>query len=239
MNGLRDARAELEAVIRGLEIEASASCEVVICPPATLIADLADLARGSAIRIGAQDCHPQPHGAHTGEISAEMLKDCGAELVICGHSERRSEQGESNALVRAKAEAARRAGLESIVCVGESKAERQSGETLAALSRQVKASVPRSGDSLFSISYEPIWAIGSGEAARPEDIEQAHRHIADLLSKICGANHEVAVLYGGSVKPENAAQIASIASVNGLLIGGASLKAASFLSIIDLCKRYC
>ena len=205
---------------------------MVICPPATLIAEFADIAAG-VIRIGGQDCHPLEAGAHTGEISAEMLRDCGADFVICGHSERRQAQSEGDDLVCAKAEAALRAGLEPIICVGESEAERKKGETLAVLSRQIRDSVPKSPKSKnrFLIAYEPIWAIGTGRAASSKDIEQAHGHIRSLLGKI-------PVLYGGSVQPDNAAEIAALEDVNGLLIGGASLKASSFLSIIDLCKRF-
>ena len=224
MNGLRGSRAELGAVIA-----ARPACEVVICPPATLIAEFADMAAG-VIRIGAQDCHPLEAGAHTGELSAEMLRDCGADFVICGHSERRQDQGEGDDLVCAKAEAALRTGLEPIICVGESEAERKNGETLAVLSRQIGDSVPKNADQ-FLIAYEPIWAIGAGRAASARDIEQAHGHIRSLLGKI-------PVLYGGSVQPDNAAEIAALENVNGLLIGGASLKASSFLSIIGLCKRF-
>ena len=203
--------------------------DIIICPPATLIAAFVAAARGSGVKIGGQTCHVEAKGAYTGDISAEMLADLGAEAVICGHSERRAAYGESEAQIRAQAEAAQAAGLLPIICVGESARQRERGETFSTLTRQVEGALPKSGD--FALAYEPIWAIGTGQAAALADIAAAHRHILTYVDK--------PVLYGGSVNGENAGDIAALDEVGGLLIGTAALKAQSFLSIISACRPYC
>jgi triosephosphate isomerase len=232
MNGLRANLQELAAVKAGLE--GGAGCDVAICPPATLISSAAAAVSGSDIKIGAQDCHPKPSGAHTGDIAAEMIADIGGKLIIVGHSERRTDHGETDALVKAKAEAVRRAGLLCILCIGETEAERRAGETNAVLSRQLAGSLPNqwSADTLV-IAYEPVWAIGTGLTASEDDIAAAHAHIrGELAGRAVGEAGATRILYGGSVKPQNAAAILALADVNGALVGGASLKAADFLGII-------
>jgi len=223
MNGLKASIAELDVL---LAAPPPAAARLLICPPATLLASFARRASGSHVAIGAQDCHWKPAGAHTGDIAAEMLADAGATHVIVGHSERRADHGETDAIVRAKAEAARRAGLVAILCVGETLAEREAGATLDVLARQLEGSVPpgASPDSLL-IAYEPVWAIGTGRTPTPEQVEAAHAAIAAQL----GAGF--AILYGGSVKPDNAAGLLAVPHVGGALVGGASLKAADLLAI--------
>ena len=230
MNGLAPNLAEAKAVAEGLAA-LKGRVDAMLCPPATLIAQMRWQTMGSPLMIGGQDCHPKPSGAHTGDVSAEMLKDAGATAVIVGHSERRTDHGETDALVRAKAEAARRAGLIAIVCIGETEAERDAGRTLEIVSRQLAGSAPESGDMV--IAYEPVWAIGTGRTPSEADIAAVHAHIRAQLSERSGeAGRAVRILYGGSMKPDNAAAILSIAEVNGGLVGGASLKAADFLAIV-------
>jgi triosephosphate isomerase (TIM) len=231
MNGLSASLAELAAVKSGIE---NANCDVAICPPATLIRDAAAAASGSALVIGAQDCHSAASGAHTGDISAEMVADAGGKLVIVGHSERRADHNEDDALVRAKAEAAWRAGLMAILCVGETAAQRASGETMAVLASQIAGSVPkRSTAANLVVAYEPVWAIGTGDVPSNDDIAAAHAHIRARLVDMIGAEAVLTrILYGGSVKPSNAASILSLGDVDGALVGGASLKAADFLGIV-------
>ncbi|MEL7028343.1 MAG: triose-phosphate isomerase [Pseudomonadota bacterium] len=230
MNGLTAALDELRAVKAGL---AGASADAMICPPATLLADAARLAAG-APAIGGQDCHTNASGAHTGDISADMLADAGAVAVIVGHSERRADHGESDDVVQAKAEAAFRAGLTAIICIGETEAERDGGETLSVLGRQLAGSIPDSAASAsFVVAYEPVWAIGTGRTPTLEEIGEAHRFIrAELSERFGGAGATVRLLYGGSVKPGNAAEILKVSDVNGALVGGASLKASDFLAIL-------
>ena len=230
MNGLSPDLAEAKAVAEGLEAFKD-RVDVMLCPPTMLIAQMAWQTKGSPLMIGGQDCHPKPSGAHTGDVSAEMLKDAGATAVIVGHSERRTDHGETDALVRAKAEAALRAGLTAIVCIGETEAERDAGRTLEVVSRQLAGSAPEGGDIV--IAYEPVWAIGTGRTPSEADIAAVHSHIrAQLVERSGEAGRAVRILYGGSMKPDNAAAILSIAEVNGGLVGGASLKAADFLAII-------
>ena len=231
MNGLRANLAEVGAVKAGI---AGVHAEVAICPPATLIAQAVEAAAGSSVVIGGQDCAPQPSGAHTGDISAEMLADAGAKLVIVGHSERRTEHGESDVLVRAKAEAAWRAGLLAILCIGETEGERRSGETMRVLDRQLAGSVPDGAAAArLVIAYEPVWAIGTGLTPSNDDIRAAHAHISGRLAERFGKEGgAIRILYGGSVKPSNAAEILRLPGVDGALVGGASLKAADFLAII-------
>jgi triosephosphate isomerase (TIM) len=228
MNGLAVSEGELTKIVNGA---AGIKAELMICPPATLIADFAAAARGSAVAIAGQDCHAAPSGAHTGDIAAEMLKDAGAVAVIVGHSERRTNHHETDAQVRAKALAAHRAGLIAIVCIGEQRAEREGGNTLAVLGRQLDGSLPDAASGLV-IAYEPVWAIGSGLTPTAADVAEAHAFIRKKLTEHYGAaGRNVRILYGGSVKPANAKELLTIADVNGALVGGASLKAADFLGI--------
>jgi triosephosphate isomerase len=232
MNGLAASSAELAKIINGAGALAG-KADLVVCPPATLIANFASAARGSAVAIGGQDCHAEPSGAHTGDIAAEMLADAGSSAVIVGHSERRTDHHENDAQVRAKAQAAWRAGLTAIVCVGEHRAEREAGETLAVVGRQLAGSLPdgATGTKLV-VAYEPVWAIGTGLTPTPADVAEVHAFIRRRLTERFGAEGgAVRILYGGSVKPSNARELLSIADVNGALVGGASLKAEDFLGI--------
>jgi triosephosphate isomerase (TIM) len=223
-----------EALLVAQGAKEAASVDVMLCPPATLIERMRQLTLGSPLLLGGQDCHPAETGAHTGDISAEMIRDAGATAVIVGHSERRTDHGESDDLVRAKTEAARCAGLTAIVCIGETEGERDSGEALAVLSRQLAGSVPDGAPGELVIAYEPVWAIGTGRTPGEGDIEEAHAHIrADLTERFGAAGNDVRILYGGSMKPTNAGAILAIPEVSGGLIGGASLKAADFLAIVS------
>jgi len=232
MHGLTASTAELARIIAG-GAALAARTDLMICPPATLLASFAAAARGSSVAIGAQDCHPEAAGAHTGDIAAEMLKDAGATAVIVGHSERRSDHHETDAQVRAKALAAHRAGLAAIVCIGEQRSEREAGKTLEVIGRQLVGSLPdnATGANLV-VAYEPVWAIGTGLTPTPADVAEVHGFIRRELSGRYGAaGAAVRILYGGSVKPENAAELLAVAEVDGALVGGASLKAADFLAI--------
>lgn len=222
MNGLRAAIGELDAMIAAPRGKA----ELLVCPPFTLVAACAERARGTHVRIGAQDCHPAANGAHTGDIAAEMLADTGASHVIVGHSERRTDHGETDAIVRAKAEAAHRAGLVAIVCIGETLAQRDAGETLGIVARQLEGSLPAgANDSNLVVAYEPVWAIGTGRTPSVDQVAEVHAAIAARIPS------GVRILYGGSVKPENAVELMAVAHVHGALVGGASLRAADFLAI--------
>jgi triosephosphate isomerase len=237
MNGLRASLAEFEAMLAGAP-QVAAKADLLVCPPATLIAGFAEKARGSkTLAVGAQDCHPKPSGAHTGDLSAEMLGDAGASAIIVGHSERRADHGESDALVRQKAEAAWRAGLTAIVCIGETREQRDAGQTLDICGGQLKGSLPDGATAgNLVVAYEPVWAIGTGLTPTAADVEQVHRFIRDILSsRFNGEGTRMRILYGGSVKPSNAAELMAIANVNGALVGGASLKAADFLAIAAGC----
>jgi triosephosphate isomerase len=207
----------------------------MICPPATLLDRAREVLTGSIVRLGAQDCHPKPMGANTGDISAEMLADAGAEAVIVGHSERRTDHGESDALVAAKAAAAHRAKLTAIICVGETEAQRRGGETLAVVGGQLDGSLPASANAANTvIAYEPVWAIGTGLTPTRTDIAEVHGFIRERLKKRLGAEGAgIRILYGGSVKPGNAAELLAIPDVNGALVGGASLKATDFYGILS------
>ena len=237
MNGLKSSMAEFEAMLNGAPAIA-AKADLLICPPATLVSAFATKALGSkALAVGAQDCHPKPSGAHTGDISAEMLADAGAKAIIVGHSERRSDHGESDALVRQKAEAVWRAGLVAIVCIGEAQGQRDAGQTLEVCRTQLGGSLPDASraDNLV-VAYEPVWAIGTGLTPTPKDVEQVHAFIRKLLSDRFGTEGaRMRILYGGSVKPSNAAELLAIVNVNGALVGGASLKATDFLAIAAGC----
>jgi triosephosphate isomerase len=207
----------------------------MVCPPATLLASFAALARGSPVAIGGQDCHAQSAGAFTGDISAEMLKDAGASAVIVGHSERRRYHGEDDAAVCAKALAARRAGLLAIVCIGETRPERDAGKAHGVVHRQLDGSLSADGEILaenFALAYEPVWAIGSGVTPTQSEVADMHRFIRQrLVSRFGQAGQGVRILYGGSVKPANAKTLLAIENVDGALVGGASLKADEFLAI--------
>jgi triosephosphate isomerase len=237
MNGLKGSVGEFDAMVAGASM-VTAKADLLVCPPASLIAGFAERLRGSkALAIGGQDCHPKPSGAHTGDISAEMLADAGASAVIVGHSERRADHGESDGLVRQKAEAAWRAGLTAIVCIGETQQQRDSGQTLEICHGQLNLSLPDAAraDNLV-VAYEPVWAIGTGLTPTAEDIEQIHTFIRGILIvRFNGEGTKIRILYGGSVKPSNAAELMAVANVNGALVGGASLKAVDFLAIAAGC----
>jgi triosephosphate isomerase (TIM) len=235
MNGLSAAAAELDRTIRGAR--GLSAVDVMVCPPATLIAQFAAAAQGGPVRIGAQDCHAEPSGAFTGDLSAEMLRDAGATAVIVGHSERRGYHGETDAEVRKKALAARRAGLLAIVCVGETRADREGGRALAVVGAQLDGSLPdgATGENLV-VAYEPVWAIGTGLTPTPADVAEMHGFIRrQLVARYGEAGRGVRILYGGSVKPSNAGELMGVADVNGALVGGASLKADEFLAIANVC----
>ena len=206
--------------------------EVLVCPPATLVMAVAEAVKGSGVLVGGEDCHAKASGAHTGDVSAEMLRDAGASHVIVGHSERRTDHGETDAIVRAKTEAAWRAGLLPIVCIGETLAERDGGRTLSVLETQLKGSVPQGATAeRLVIAYEPVWAIGTGKTPTVAEVDDAHRHVRTVLGGLMSGADAVRILYGGSMKPSNAGELLAIADVDGGLIGGASLKASDFLAI--------
>jgi len=237
MNGLRASAAEFEAMLAGSSGVAR-KADLLVCPPATLIAAFAEKARASGkLAVGAQDCHPMASGAHTGDLSAEMLADAGASAVIVGHSERRADHGETDVLVRQKAEAAWRAGLTAIVCIGETQHQRDSGQALDICRGQLNLSLPDAATSgNLVVAYEPVWAIGTGLTPTTGDVEQIHKLIRDILiARFNGEGTRMRILYGGSVKPSNAAELMAVANVNGALVGGASLKAADFLAIARGC----
>ena len=232
MNGLSASVAELDRIIAG-ESGLAPWVSLMICPPATLLAAFAERANGAAVLIGAQDCHAEASGAFTGDLSAEMLADAGAEAVIVGHSERRTLHRETDAEVRAKAKAAWRAGLTPIVCIGESRAEREARQTLDVLGRQLAGSLPEgvTGANLV-VAYEPVWAIGTGLTPTVADVAEAHSFVRGQISARFGAVADaVRLLYGGSVKPSNAKELMGVANVDGALVGGASLNAEDFLGI--------
>ena len=237
MNGLKGALGEIRALGRAFTDEAPPG-DVLICPPATLVSEAAKAASGTLVAIGGQDCHAQPSGAFTGDISAEMLRDAGATAVIVGHSERRQYHSESNETVAAKARAAHRASLHAIVCVGETEAERLAGRAIDVVSTQLRESVPAEfGGHQVAVAYEPVWAIGTGRTPTVNEIREMHAAIRAVLSERGPDGSHIRILYGGSVKPENAAEILVIPNVDGALVGGASLKAADFLRIIRAAPR--
>lgn len=229
MNGLGADLAEVEALAKA---HAAPTCEVLICPPATLIARLAASARGP-VMVGGQDCHAKVSGAHTGDISAQMLAEAGASHVILGHSERRADHGESDAQVAAKAVAAHQAGLVSVICVGETEAQRDAGATLDVIAGQMAGSIPDCATAANTvIAYEPVWAIGTGRTPTLEQIAEVHAAMRQTLTARFADGDGFRLLYGGSVKPSNAAEIFAVGDVDGALVGGASLKAADFGAII-------
>ncbi|MCF6271811.1 MAG: triose-phosphate isomerase [Rhodobacteraceae bacterium] len=230
MNGVKASLGEIEALVSAFT--APPNCDVLICPPATLVSAMVAVSRG--ISIGGQDCHANASGAHTGDISAEQLADAGASAVIVGHSERRADHGESDAEVAAKAEAAWRAGLTAVICVGETEAERDAGEALSIVGGQMAGSIPAGATGANTVlAYEPVWAIGTGKVPTLEDIAEMHDYMRAELAKSHPAEAQnIRFLYGGSVKPTNAAEIFAVSNVDGALVGGASLKAADFGGII-------
>lgn len=229
MNGLPSSADELRKMIAG--VEAGASCDVLVCPPFPLIAQFVSESGDSPIAIGAQDCHSAESGAHTGDVSAHLLAAVGARAVILGHSERRADHGEGDALIRAKADAALGAWLLPIICVGETESQRDAGEAEATVLAQLAGSLP--DDAQIVVAYEPVWAIGTGRVPENADIEAMHGAIRAALGQRFGKEgHRIRILYGGSVKPGNAAEIFAIENVDGGLIGGASLKADDFLAIV-------
>ncbi|WP_316862573.1 triose-phosphate isomerase [uncultured Cohaesibacter sp.] len=238
MNGLKASVAELEALIAGFDADLAAKADTMICPPATLVASFAEKASGSAVAIGAQDCHFNVSGAHTGDLSAQMFADAGASAIIVGHSERRADHGESNEVINEKAKAAWDQDLVAIICVGETEAERKSGETLNVVGFQLEGSVPTGATAANTvIAYEPVWAIGTGLTPTADDVAEVHAYIREVLVKKFGDEGAgMRILYGGSVKPGNASELMAVANVDGALVGGASLKAADFLGILAAYK---
>jgi triosephosphate isomerase (TIM) len=229
MNGLSASISQLKAMVA--VAGTLPKVELMVCPPATLVASFAAAARGTPVLIGGQDCHALASGAYTGDISAEMLKDAGASAVIVGHSERRQYHHETDAEVRAKAEAARRAGLMPIVCLGETRPQREAGHALDVVGRQLQGSLA-DGASDFVVAYEPVWAIGTGLTPTPADVGEMHRSIREhLVSRYGAVGQGTRILYGGSVNPKNASELLAVDNVDGALVGGASLKAEDFLAI--------
>lgn len=230
MNGDLAALVEVDAL---LDAQPDPGCEVLICPPALLIHPMVGRSRGGALAVGGQDCHANVSGAHTGDISATQLRDAGAEYVILGHSERRADHGETDQAVAAKTIAAHKAGISSIICVGETEAQRDGGQTLAVIGAQLAGSVPDCATANNTvIAYEPVWAIGTGRTPTNDQIAEVHALIRRDLSARFGDGADFRILYGGSVKPSNAVEIFAIPDVDGALVGGASLKAADFGPIV-------
>ncbi len=236
MNGLRSSTKEIAKLAKKLDKgKGKPKCQIMICPPSTLLAPAVALAKGSRVRIGAQDCHTAVNGAHTGDVSAEMIADAGAAAVIVGHSERRTDHNESNTLVAQKAAAAHEAGLTAIVCIGETEAQYKANRTLSVVTAQLKGSLPEGANAANTvIAYEPVWAIGTGLTPTADDVARVHGHIRNRLALALGDDEaaNVRILYGGSVKPDNATELMAVENVDGALVGGASLKATDFLGII-------
>jgi triosephosphate isomerase (TIM) len=233
MNGLLEAATGIAAPLR--HGAGALACDLLVCPPATLVSTVAHMLAGSSVAVGGQDCHQKPSGAHTGDISAAMLRDAGASWVVVGHSERRADHGETDALVQAKTKAAVAAGLTPIVCVGETEADRLAGRQQAVVGGQLAGSLPP--DFAGAVAYEPVWAIGTGRTATEADVAAMHGFIrAELLRMLGAAGAGVRILYGGSVKPGNAASLLAVPEVGGALVGGASLDARDFLAIASAAR---
>jgi triosephosphate isomerase len=239
MNGLKaDGLALAKGVAEKLKAEPNVACDLLVCPPFTLIAAVADAVAGSGVAVGGQDCHVKTSGAHTGDTSPAMLKDAGCSYVILGHSERRTDHGETDAQVKAKAAAAHAAGLRAIVCIGETLTQRDAGQTIEVNKSQLKGSWPEGGNADNTvIAYEPVWAIGTGRVATPAQAQEVHAAIRAELGNIIGAAEaaKVRILYGGSMKPDNAKELLALPDVDGGLIGGAALKAEDFWAIAKSC----
>ena len=234
MNGLKASTQEAVRLIALLK-ETPANCDVLICPPFTLLTEFHNLFINTVVQLGAQDCHTKKSGAHTGDISAAMIRDCGADFVITGHSERRADHGEKDALVAAKTRAAQTEGLTAIVCVGETKRQRDQEKTLDVVSEQLAQSIPEKTDPEgIIIAYEPVWAIGTGLTPTMDDVAEVHGMVrGGLVERFGDLGNSIRILYGGSVKPANAKELMSVPDVNGALVGGASLEADDFNGIID------
>jgi triosephosphate isomerase len=236
MNGLRADGVALARDLAGRAAREPLACDILVCPPATILSAVADAIAGSPVALGAQNCHAAPNGAHTGEISAAMLRDCGCTYVILGHSERRADHGETDPQVRAKVAAARSEGLIAILCVGETLAERDGGRALEVVAGQLRGSLPAGlGATEVAIAYEPVWAIGSGRIPTASQITEVHAQIRRELAELVSDPGRVRLLYGGSVKPANARALMGLANVDGALVGGASLVAAEFWEIARAC----
>jgi len=237
MNGLADAMLEVDLLMDRIMAGPQLDLDIMICPPATLIRLMAERLDGIPIAVGGQDCHMDVSGAHTGDVSAEMLADAGAVAAIVGHSERRADHAETDAMVKAKAQAAHRAGLTAIVCLGETEAQRRAGETLNIVGGQLSGSLPDKASAADTIiAYEPVWAIGTGLTPTEDDVAEVHSAIRSQLPDLLTGEEgtSMRILYGGSVKPDNAAALMAVDNVNGALVGGASLKADDFYGIIEV-----
>ncbi len=239
MNGTPASAEALAAELIARVRDAGASGPAIaLCPPAPLIPAVLGVTKDTGVAVGGQDCHAKEKGAHTGDISAVLLADLGCTYVIVGHSERRADHGETDAAVKAKAEAALKAGLTPIICVGETEAQREKGETAQVIARQVEGSVPPGANAQNTvIAYEPVWAIGTGKTATTADIAAVHKQIAELFAARHGNAAQLKILYGGSVKSSNAKEILATANVRGALVGGASLDATEFWRIIESCPQ--
>ena len=235
MNGTGASLGELIAIGNGFMKGLDGETDALVCVPSTLLWRASEILGRTPVKSGGQDCHGKESGAHTGDVSAEMLKDAGASFVIVGHSERRTDHGETDAVVHDKAAAAWRAGLVAVICIGETLEQREAGATLDVLSGQIAGSVPKGATHANCVvAYEPVWAIGTGLTPSVDDITNAHAHIREQLAHVMGTESEkTRILYGGSVKPSNAQELLAIANVNGALVGGASLKASDFLGIAE------
>jgi triosephosphate isomerase len=232
MNGLLADGISLAAKVAELAKPRAHKCDILICPPYTLLVEAVRAVAGSSVAVGGQDCHAKASGAHTGDVSAQMLTDLGCRYVILGHSERRADHGESDAQVKAKAEAALAANLTPIVCVGETESERDSGKTLEVVGRQLKGSLPQGGTAeRVVIAYEPVWAIGTGRTPTLDEVQEVHA----MIRRESGLGNGVRILYGGSMKPSNAKELLALSDVDGGLIGGASLKPEDFWAIVAAC----
>ena len=239
MNGRRDQLDQLALMARGVDEELGEKVDCVVCPPTTLLYVATTLSEDTPLAAGAQDCHPEASGAHTGDVSAEMIADCMGEYCIVGHSERRADHGEDDALVMAKAIACHRAQITAIVCVGETEQEYSGGQAEAVIAGQLAASLPEGTNERNTIvAYEPVWAIGTGMTPSPDDVRDIHAMIRErMVERFGGPGERMRILYGGSVKPGNAAELMSVANVDGALVGGASLKAEDFLAICEVYRR--
>jgi triosephosphate isomerase len=239
MNGTSASLPELRAIANGFMVGLDTETEGLVCVPATLLARAAGILSGTPVQTGGQDCHASESGAHTGDVSAEMLRDAGGSYVIVGHSERRTDHSETDEAVKAKAAAAWRAGLVAIICIGETREQREKGETLDVLSRQIAGSVPSAATAATAVvAYEPVWAIGTGLTPTVADVAEAHAHIRTTLrGKLGGQADRMRILYGGSVKPSNAVELLGVPNVDGALVGGASLKATDFLGIAEAYRK--
>jgi triosephosphate isomerase (TIM) len=237
MNGLKaDAVALSAGIVEKIEAGGQVACDVLVCPPFPHLLAVAEVLGGSPVALGGQDCHVSESGAHTGDVSAAMLKDAGCRFCIVGHSERRADHGEADGLIRAKAAAIHGQDMVAIVCVGETLAQRDAGTTLNIVETQLRGSLPDGATAENSvIAYEPVWAIGTGRTPTLEQIGEVHDHIRSVLAGIAVNSEAVRILYGGSVNPGNARDILALRNVNGGLVGGASLKSDDFLSIVRSC----